>query len=113
MRIALNMRATLTPATRSGFSETARSRPGHREAGRDGRRVGAGAVGGRGLADDPAERAAERPEAHEADVEADLGDGAIGLPEQRHRPFDAAALQVPVRGLAEGGAKRPDEMAFG
>src|SRR3954453_14549131 len=113
MLIALNMPATLTPIAPLGFSETARSRPGHREARRDELGVAARAVGGRGLADDLAERPAERAQAREADVEADLGDAAIGLPQQRHRPLDAAALQVAVRGLAEGGAESTDEVGLG
>ena len=53
------------------------------------------------LADDRPKRAAERAEAVEADVEADLGHRPIGLAQQLHRPLDAATLQVPVRRLAE------------
>src|SRR3954469_23774034 len=96
-----NMRATLIARTLLGFSETARSRPRHGEArgdahGRRRRPVFRGR-----FADDRPERPAERPQAAEADVEADLGDAAIGLHEQEHRPLDAPALEVAVRRLAE------------
>src|SRR5262249_37508769 len=53
---------------------------------------------------------AERAQAVEADVEADVGDAAIGRPQQEHRALDAPALQVAVRRLAERRAKRSDEM---
>src|SRR3954452_17187057 len=92
--IRLNMAATLNAVRRLRFSKTARSRPGHREARRD-RRGGAGAavLAGRD-ADDRRERAAERAEAGEAHVEADVRDAALGRAQQEHRPLDAAALQV-------------------
>src|SRR5215210_4814717 len=83
------------------FSKTARSRPRHREAVRDRFRVRSTAVIGRRFAHDLAEGPAERAEAREAHVEADLGDAAVGLPEQEHRPLDPPALEVAVRGLAE------------
>ena len=51
------------------------------------------------------EGAAERAEAVEADVEADIGDAAIGRSQQEHRALDAPALQVAVRRLAEGVAE--------
>ena len=65
---------------------------------------------GRRLADDVAERPAERPQAGEPDVEADVGHAAVGLAQQEHRPLDPPALQIAVRRLAERGAKRPDEV---
>ncbi len=42
-----------------------------------------------------------------------VGHAAIRLPQQEHRPLDAAALQVAVRRLAEGGAEDADEMRLG
>jgi hypothetical protein len=41
-----------------------------------------GAVAGRRLADDVAESPAERAQAGEADVEADVGDASVGLAQQ-------------------------------
>src|SRR5258707_296444 len=110
--MALNMGATLIAHGRLRFSETARSRPRHREARRDRLgRPGAAVDAGRD-ADDLAERAAERPEAGEADVEADVGDAVGGGAQQEHRPLDAAALEVAVGRLAERGAEGPDEMGL-
>src|SRR5215210_7039084 len=103
------MRARLVLSPRRRFSKTARSRPRLRKAGRDGSEVGGTPpIGGRRLADDVRECPAESPEAREANVEADLGHAAVGLPEQEHRSLDPAALQVAVRRLAKGGAKDPD-----
>src|SRR3954454_16233974 len=109
----VNMVATLIDAALPVFSATARSRPGHREAVRDRLGLGPRAVFGRRLADDRPERAAERPEAAEAYVETDVGDAAVGLDEQEHRPLDAAALQIAVRRLAEGGTEGADEVRLG
>src|SRR5579864_9453463 len=95
------------------FSETARSRPGHGEARRNGDDLSAPPVCARRLADDEVERLAEGAEACEADVEADVGDASIGAAEQVERSLDASALQVAMRGLAECRAKCPDEMGFG
>ena len=53
------------------------------------------------------------PEAGEADVEADLGDAAVGLAQQEHRPLDPAALQVAVRRLAERRPEGADEVRLG
>src|SRR5712691_8409500 len=86
----------------SRFSETARSHPRHREARWDGFDGAAQAVLGGRFADDLTERAAEGAEADESDVETDIGDVAVGLSKQVHRPLHAAALQVAVGGLAEG-----------
>src|SRR4051794_41122794 len=108
--MALNMGSNLTALRPVGFSETARSPPDHPEARRDvvpGARH-ALAIPRRRLADDVAEGAAERAQAREADVEADLGDAAVGLGQQRHRALHAAALQVAVRCLAERRAERAD-----
>ena len=58
-------------------------------------------------------RPAERPEAGEADIEADVGNAAIGFAQQEHRAFDSPPLQVVVRRLAEYGAKRADEVRLG
>src|SRR3954452_9227274 len=106
----VNMGATLERVARLRFSETARSRPGHREARRYRRRRARAAVLGGGDADDRGERAAEGAQAREPDVEADAGDALLGRAQQEHRPLDAPALQVPVRRLAERGAERADEV---
>src|SRR5687767_13260200 len=107
------MAATLLLARRGGFSKTARSGPRLREAGGDRPQVSrAPAIGGRRLADDRGERAAERPEAREADVEADLRDRPVGFTQEKHRALNAAPLQVAVRGLAERRAKDADEMGL-
>src|SRR5919206_1448450 len=68
-----------------GFFKTARSRPGHGEAGGNGPGLGITAIGRRGLADDRAEGAAERPQTGEADIEADIGDAAVRFAQQEHR----------------------------
>src|SRR6266851_10296121 len=101
MVIAFNIRPTLGVGRRARFSKTARSHPAHREA-RGGRGdVRALAVIGRRLAHDVAERATEGAQAAEADVETDVGHAALGLAQQEHRAFDAAALQVAMWCLAE------------
>src|SRR3954464_8516731 len=95
----VSMGRTLRRAIAMRFSETAvlrlapRSRPRHHDA----RRHVAGAaradpprlaVGARRHPDHAAERAAERAEAREPDVEADLGHGPVRLSQQRHRALE-------------------------
>src|SRR4051795_8487268 len=111
--VMFSMAVTLVAPCTVGFSETAGSRPGHREAVRDVVGDAAVAVAGGRLADDGAEGAAERPEAGEADVEADVGHAAVGLHEQEHRALDPPALQVAMRRLAERGSEGADEMRLG
>src|ERR687894_62903 len=95
------MGTTLTGRAPARFSETARSAPVARDAaGHLAERCGAGAVGGRRPADDGAERAPERAEAGEADVQADVAHAAVGLAQHEHRPLDAPPLEVAVRRLA-------------
>src|SRR2546423_3351624 len=101
---------TLDDVARPVFSKTARSCPGHREAGRDGLDRPALAVDGRRLADDLLKAAAEGAQAVEANVEADVRHAAVGRPQQEHRPLDPAALKVAVWSLAEGRAKGSDEV---
>src|SRR5947209_19047347 len=97
----------------AGFSKTARSGPGHGEAGRGGLDLSLLAVQRRGLAGDLGEGAAEGAEAVEADLQADVGDAAIGFAQQEHGPLDASALQVAVRRLAESRAEGANEVRFG
>src|ERR1700720_2240588 len=97
---------------RLGFSKTARSCPGHREAVRDRHDWSALPIGGRRLADDCLKTTAEGAQAVEAHVEADVGDAAIGRPQQEHRPLNATALEIAVWCLTERRAKRTDEMCL-
>jgi hypothetical protein len=64
------------------------------------------------LADDVAEGSAERPETGKADIEADVSHAAIAAAEQEHRSFDATALKIAMRRLAEGRPKGADEMCL-
>src|SRR5207253_2510932 len=71
---------------------------------------GAVAVLGRRATDDLPKRPAERAEAHEAHVEADISHAAVALAEHELRALDAPALQVAMRGLAERRPERADEV---
>src|SRR4029077_21056947 len=102
----------LDDVSRLGFSKTARSCPGHREAVRNSHDRSALAVRGRCLADDCLKTTAEGAQAVEANVEADVGDAAIGRPQQEHRPLNATALEIPVWCLTERRAKGTDEMCL-
>ena len=103
------LRAVLGP----GFSKTARSHPGHREAGRHGKNEFAIAIRGRSVTNDFCERPAESTEASETNIETDIRDTAWSLPKQEHRPFHPPALQETMRSLAKSRPKGPDEMGFG
>src|SRR5919199_146658 len=113
MEIAFSMRRNLAEIARRRFSETARSGPCHREAGRYGTDLGAVAVVGRRLAHDVAERPAEGAQAGETNVEADVRYATVRLAQQEHRALDSPPLQVAVRRLAEGVPKRADEVGLG
>src|SRR2546423_4098028 len=107
------MTLTLRSRRPSRFSETARSwrhsrrksrpRCRHLEAIRRLDRRVPGAIVRRRLADDVAERPAEGAQAGKSDVEADVGDAAVGLAQQEHRALNPPPLQVTVRRLAEDG----------
>src|SRR5437588_8625299 len=103
------MPGTLDARAPLGFSKTAGSRPCHSEAGRRAVSCGAVAVLGRRATDDLPKRPAERAEAHEAHVEADISHAAVALAEHELRALDAPALQVAMRGLAERRPERADE----
>src|SRR5438270_7617525 len=103
---------------RGGVSKTARL-PCHPRCHHRPRRPHLVAVGGhhwsiphaiarRSLADDLPERADEGPPAREADVEADVGDTAVGLAPQEHRALHPPPLQVTVRRLPEDGSEAWD-----
>src|ERR1700694_4963588 len=81
------MKPMLCAVLRPRFSKTARSGPAHREAARHGEMLPATPVLRRRDVDDVPERSAECAEAGEADVETDVGDAALGLAEQEHRPL--------------------------
>jgi hypothetical protein len=68
------------------------------------------AVPGRRLADDRAERAAERSEAAEANVEAHVGHASIRFAQQEHRAFDPPALEVSMGCLPEDGPEGAAEV---
>src|SRR5258706_1253407 len=95
-----------------GFSKTARSHVGHREAARHRLDFGALAIFGGGDADDVTKCATEGADAVEADIEADVGDAALGFAQLEHGALDRPALEVAVRRLAEGRAERPYEMVL-
>src|SRR3954465_8084649 len=99
--MAENMAATLPRLGPLRFSETARSGPVRDEAVGGAEREGLRPVPRRRHPHDPPERPAERAQAREPDVEADLRDAAIRLAQQEHRPFHPSPLQVAVRRLAE------------
>src|SRR5882724_6762632 len=113
MVIAFSMWATLEGFSGARFSETARTRPGHPETRRDGFDVGALAIVGWRFAENLAEGPAERAQAREPDVQADVGHAAVGFAQQEHRALDPTALQVAVRGLAERSPEGADEVRLG
>ena len=71
------------------------------------------AVVRRRLADDLPEHAAERPQAGEADIHADVGHAAVRLAQKEHRALHPPPLQVAVRRLPEDGAEAADEVRLG
>src|SRR5437773_1253355 len=107
------MRPMLSGVLLPGFSKTARSCPAHREAVWHSKEVAPCLVVRGRLADDVAKRAAESSKAPEPDVKADVGHGAVGLPQQEHGALDPPALQVAVRRLTKGRPEGPDEMRLG
>src|SRR5574337_920307 len=68
-------------------------------------------VGGR-LADDLAEGPAEGPQAAEADVEADLGDAPVRLPQEEQGPLHPPPLQVAMGRFAEAGPEAAAEVGL-
>src|ERR1700682_3466456 len=98
---------------RLGFSETARSGPGHDKAGGGQNDLLASAVFGRRHLHDVAKRATEGTQAGEADLHADIGDASVGLSEHEHGPHDPPALKVAVGCLTERRLEGPDEMSLG
>src|ERR1700682_428014 len=95
------------------FSKTARSHPGHREAGRHGKHELAIAIFGRSVTHDFCERPAESTETSKTNIETDIRDTAWSLPKQEHRPLHPPALQETMRRLAKSCPKGPDEMGLG
>src|SRR3989442_16038647 len=90
------LRSMLLAVLVGRFSKTAGSGVGHGEACRGDHDLGPLPVVGRGQADDVAESAAERAEAGEPDVEADVRDLAVGFAQEEHSPLDPSALQGAV-----------------
>src|SRR5262245_17586688 len=92
------------------------ARPHQREAGRDGRSAGCpptASVVARRLTDESAKRGAERAETPETDLEAHLGDGQSGAPQEFLGALDPAPPEVLMRGFAEGPFEAADEMRPG
>src|SRR5215471_8941573 len=112
MEIEFNMGPILLTAGSIRFSKTARSRPGHGEAGGNRLDLREPAILGRRFADDVVERPAERSQAGEADVETNLGDGTARFAEQKHGALDPATLEVTVRRFAERGTEGADEVGL-
>src|SRR6267143_3604540 len=108
----LVLKSMLFVVARGRFSKTARSHPGYREARWDARYLSPGAVFGGVDAQDVAKRSAESAEAREPDVQADIGDGALGFSKQEHGPLDAPALQVAVWCLAKRRPERANEVSL-
>src|ERR1700674_176243 len=100
----------LSSVRRLGFSETARSGPGHDKARGGQNDLLASAVFGRRHLHDVAKRAAEGTQAGEADLHADIGDAPVGLSEHEHGALDAPALKVAMRRLTERRPKGADEV---
>jgi hypothetical protein len=67
----------------------------------------------RTLAGDVAEDAPECAQALPARLESDLGDGQVGIAQQRRRPLNAPREQVAVRRHAEGLLERSREVGLG
>src|ERR1700736_165534 len=96
-----------------GFSETARSRPGHDKAcGGLNRLLPSSIFAGR-YVDDVMKRSTESAQAREADVEADVRHGSVGLAQHEHRSLDTPPLEIAVRRLSECRFEGPDEVRFG
>lgn len=56
--------------------------------------------------------AAERAQAAETNIEANVRHTPVRRPQQKHGAFHTPPLQVTVRSLAERSAKGPDKMCF-
>src|SRR5438105_11233960 len=108
LSLAVRLRSMLLAVPSGCFSKTARSHIGHGEAGRGDHDLGPLAVVGRVQADDVAEGPAESAQAGEPNVQADVGDLAVGLAEHEHRPLDSSPLQVAVRGFPKAARAVPD-----
>ena len=67
----------------------------------------------RALAGNVAEGAPERAQTFPAGAKCDIGDGQIGVAEQRHRSLDAPREQIPMRRSAKGLLERSGEVRFG
>src|ERR1700737_518843 len=111
--LGLVLRPMLSAIFAARFSKTARSGPGHREAGWGDHDVGPLSVVARIQADDVSKSAAEGAEAGEPHVQADVGDAALGLAQQEHRSLDPPSLEIAMRRLSKGRAERPDEVRLG
>jgi hypothetical protein len=96
-----------------GFSETARSCPGHDKAGRSLNGLFTLSVFTGCNPDDVSKRPTERSEAGETDVETDVGHGSVRLAEHEHRAFDASSLEISMGRLSKRPLEGSDEVGLG
>src|ERR1700704_3360521 len=97
------MRSTLDDFSRPDFSKTARSRPGHHEAGWNRLHGAPLQVHPRSLAHDIAEVPAECASAGKSNIQATAGDPSVGRAYQEHGPLDPPSLEIPVWRFAKRG----------
>jgi hypothetical protein len=107
------MKPMLCATSGPRFSKTARSCPGHGEAGRHGHHELAVSIFRRRVADDVAESPAESAQAAKPNVQADIRDASSRLSQQEHRALHPPALKVAMWCLTEGPPKGPDEVRLG
>jgi len=82
------------------------------DAGMGGGGRSSGAVGGRRHPVHALEAGRERPDSLQSDLEADLGDRVVGVPQQRRRPLQPAGQQVDVGRLTEGATELTAEVGL-
>src|SRR5260370_41200120 len=68
---------------------------------------------GRRVAHDIRERPAESAKASKPNIETDIRDASLSLPQQEHRALDPPSLPVAMGCLAERGLERPNEVGLG
>src|ERR1700719_3573652 len=107
------MRPMLSAVLWPRFSETARSGPRHRKAGRHGHDHTAIAVFSGSHPHDFMKRAAECSQAAEANIEANVRHISCGFAQQEHGALDSPALKVAVWSLTKSRLEGTDEVRLG